>query len=97
MQLRNSNNEVLMQFSTITNNNGEVLFKEKDGELVSVKGIVFTDPFSQTTPFERYITINGGGICFKDSEANATTINNNVQTSDVDLSLPNTTGQIQSI
>jgi hypothetical protein len=91
MQLRNASNEVIAQFSSITDNNGVVLLSEEGGELVFHKSTTFLNPFSEDG---KKIIIAGSGMNFRGATGNTTTLYNDTLENDTDLHLPLITGTI---
>ena len=89
MQLRNANNEVTMQVSTITDDNGNILLSQNSsGELVFNRGILTSH---QDTP-AKLVSVNGQGIQFLDGVGNSQTISNPVRESDNFFELPLVSG-----
>lgn len=90
MQLR-TGNTVLIQFDTITDNAGTVLVSETAGEIIFHGGLLSLHPGYPG----KVVSVNGQGVQFQDGQGNSTTINNTVQTADVDLQLPSSSGTLQ--
>lgn len=90
MQLRNSNNEVIAQFSTITDDSGNAIASQTaEGEIVFNNGAIFKHNQSP-----KVTTLNGIGLQFQDGEGNSTTLADTTTGADKEIYLPVSTGTL---
>lgn len=89
MKLKNFNTTT-GEFDAITDNNDNVIIEQVGDEIQVSKSVLFKDAFAGT---DKYITINGLGICMKAND-NATTIYNDSRNQDVDVHMPTQSGTL---